>query len=155
KAPPSPIAFLDLVLPVDRAVAVSPDGCLLSGPEPTEAPDQRRWKIGFAGRSQVHLTVAHAPRAGQPVPQVVVRSLQTHQRLSLEGVDADFQFDLEVLHRGATQLLCTCDPSLRPYEVHLRQLDKWEFKPSALGQPATLDIKLREPFQGGSLRIRC
>src|SRR5437764_1271197 len=62
RVPAAPLAQLELNLPADRTLTVQPDGCVVSPPEPAEAPDRRLWKIRFAQRSALYLTISPAPR---------------------------------------------------------------------------------------------
>jgi hypothetical protein len=155
--PPAPVATLEVQAPADSVVAVASDGCLLSGPGPADAPDQRLWTVAFAGHSQVRLVV-RKDDGPNPPPPLVLAGLFSRQRLTPDAVDAEFTFDLKVLHHGVRELRCECDPGLRPYSVQLgkpsedalRSLDTWEFQEGAA--PA-LVVRLPEPFQGGTLQV--
>ncbi len=106
-----------------------------------------------------------------------MRHLLTQQELTPVSVAADYTFDVIAgtlstpSASGIRELTCECDPSLRPYEVTIDNLEKWELRgpngttdlkpvippPSGYppGVPNTLVIHLREPFQSGELSIRC
>jgi hypothetical protein len=157
EVPPAPVATLEVQVPADSVVAVASDGCLLSGPAPAETPDLRLWTVAFAGRAQVRLVVrkddGHNPR-----PPLVLAALLTRLRLTPDAVDAEFTFDLKVLHHTVEELRCECDPGLRPYRVlvgkpsedSLRPLDGWQF---VEGPAPALVVRLPEPFQGGILQV--
>jgi hypothetical protein len=158
RLPPCALTSLELDLPADRRPAVSRDLCLLSGPFPAEDPGRRLWRID-GGHSVLDLVVERAPSAEAVRPLVLAR-LQTRQELWPDLVEAEYEFQLEILHGTLRELSCTCDPGLRPYDVSLRSLetDGWELRPGAgAADPATLVIRLREPAQGllPPLRIRC
>ncbi|MBY0522421.1 MAG: hypothetical protein K2R98_03445 [Gemmataceae bacterium] len=152
--PPCAVATLELELPADRAVTVSRDAYLLSGPHPAAAADRCTWRISFAGRSQVNFVVRRAKGPNLPTPLVLSR-LQTKQELTPGQLQAEFDFDVEVLHGAVSELRCECGPGLRPYDVTIRNLESWELRAGAPTAPSTLIIRLREPFQGGSLQVRC
>src|SRR5262249_49846128 len=119
RVPPCPVALLELDVPADRVVAVL-DRSLLSGPHPAEKPDRRPWKRAGGGRGQVRLMVRRPAQAeGQPL---LLARQKTVQRLNPEGVDATFEFSLEALHEGVRELVCECDPPLRPREVVVANL---------------------------------
>src|SRR5262245_21731256 len=153
--PPAPVALLELELPRDRDVTVSSDGCVLSGPLPAEAADYARWRISFAGRSRVHLTVRRA--AGADQPPLVLASLQAVQELTPDGVEAEYRFSIRALHQGVQELRCEYDPALRPYDVTAPGLETWKPSEPAPGGagPGVLEVRLREPLQGGTLQVRC
>lgn len=157
QVPACAIASLELNLPADRLLAASQDGYLLSGPHPAEAENRRLWRLEFAGQTKVDLVV-RAGRSGGPgqPPPLVLSRLQTRQDLKSDQVAADFDFNLEVTELGVRELQFDCDPALWPYEVNVRGLETWETRPPAQpGKPSTLVVHLREPFQGGSLQLRC
>jgi hypothetical protein len=91
----------------------------------------------------------------EPPPLLAVRSLKTTQRLSPEGLDATFEFDLEALHPGIRELVAECDASLRPQEINAANLDSWEVRPGANPALVQLILRFREPLQDGSLLIHC
>jgi hypothetical protein len=160
EVPSCPVATLELDLPADRVVTISSDGCLLSGPLQAEAADHRLWRVGFAGRSSVHFTLRTADQHG-PQGGLLVGLLQTRQRLAPDGLEADFEFDVKALPQGQRELRVELDAVLRPYDVVARNLESWQVDepdPSpagALSGHAMLTVRLREPFQGGSLLVRC
>jgi hypothetical protein len=153
--PSCAVAFLELELPGDRIPIVS-EGMLLAGPEPAERSDWRRWKIGCGRRTEINLLVRQAEGPGRPEPVVLTRRLKTTQDLRPEGLEARYEFDLEVLHQGVSEVRCECDPALRPCEVSVRNLESWEVKPGATpGAPSLLIARFREPFREGTLQVRC
>src|SRR5262249_62096050 len=88
--------------------------------------------------------------SGQPL--VVVGKQTTVQVLEPDALEALYTFHLEVLRRGARELTCECDPSLRPFEVSVPNLDKWELQdPTNPGAPALLRLWPREPRHEGEL----
>ena len=110
-------------------------------------------------RSQVDLEIRRVEGPGLPPPLVLARQ-QTKQSLTPDRLLADFDFQLEVLHNGVRELQFECDPSLRPYEVTINNLElkEWKSQEGAdPGAPTRLVAQLREPFLGTlpPLRIRC
>jgi hypothetical protein len=151
--PPCPASVLELELPVDRTVTTA-DGSLVSVP-PLEPGDLRRvWKIGLSGRSQVSFLVRHAEeRATAPV---LVRRQVSSIELQPDAVEARFDFELEVPRYGVRELICEYDPTLRPYEVNLRHLEKWDpLPPAKSGGPGRFLLRLREPLYQGTLQVKC
>lgn len=157
RLPASGVASLELDLPQDRILSVPRESGLLSGPYPASRPEYRLWRLAFAGQTLVDFTVRQASGPGRPMPLVLAK-LQTTQELTPGQVQADFEFDLEVLHNGIRELTCECDPSLQPYEVSIRNLAEYNLRPGSASSPSLLEIRLSEPFQGKSpklLKIRC
>src|SRR5205085_2217125 len=76
--------------------------------------------------------------------------------LSPGGLDATFELDLEVLHRGVRTLVCACDPALRPREVVAPHLDTWEVRPGPTPtSPSLLTLRLLEPVREGVVQVTC
>lgn len=157
RVPVCGVASLELDLPEDRVLSVPRESGLLSGPYPASRPERRLWRLGFAGQTTLDLTVRQASGPGRSIPLVVAK-LHTTQELTPGQVQADFEFDLEVLHSSIRELICECEPSLRPYDVSIRNLEEWKLQPGSASTPSLLEIRLSEPFQGKSprlLKIRC
>lgn len=148
KVPECAVASLELDLPADRGLEELSGTCLVAGPYPAGAADRRRWRVGFAGRSQLDLAVRRVEGSG---PAVSAQLLAT-QELTPDGVQAEFRFDVHGLRREVRELVCECDPALRPYEVAAPGLESWEVSP---GPPALLRVRLREPLRQGVLQVRC
>jgi hypothetical protein len=151
RAPPCAIATLELTLPEDRVLVG--EGVAISGPPETEAAGL--WKVSFARRPILDLRVK--PR---PVPTdesvVVVRKLDTNQRLTPDAVEANFTFDLEVPRGVVRTLTFDCDPTLRPFEVVAPGLESWKAPPDVLPDaPFPLTVALRAPLSEGRVVVRC
>jgi hypothetical protein len=154
KVPACPVATLELDASQDRAVTAL-DGSPVSGPLPAEKPELRRWRVVFSGRPSVTLLVRPAEGPGRPAPLVFARQ-HTVQSLAPDGLEASFEFSLEVLHQGLRELVCECDPALRPREVLVAGLEGWDVKPGPRPDaPALLTVRLSEPFRGGTLQVNC
>jgi hypothetical protein len=152
--PACAVASLEIDLPADREITASPDSYLVSGPHQASG-DRRAWRIGFAGRSQVNFVVRRFKGANLPVPLVLSR-LQTRQELTPGQLQSDFDFDLEVRHGAVKELTFEATAGLRPYEVTIHDLEGWEFRPGPNPNAAgTVLVRLREPFQGGAVQVRC
>lgn len=155
RVPASAIATFELDVPVGRVVSTGAP-LLLAGPLPAESADRSRWRVDFAGRSQLDLVVRN-DKSTDPSPLLLSR-LHTRLDLGPDRLQAVFDFDLEALHPGVRELFFDCDPALEPFDVGVRNLESWELKPAANpAQSSTLSVKLREPLQGSALRlqIRC
>ncbi len=152
--PAAPVASLELDLPADREASVA-GGAVLSGPYPSEAADRRLWKIACGGRPGVNLWVRRSRPAASSGPTLFVRQ-HTMQTLVPEGLNATYQFDLEVTRPGVRFLACEIDGDLRPTEIVLANLEKSEFKAGSGAAPSLLLLTLREPLAVGqeSLQIR-
>jgi hypothetical protein len=154
KVPACPIATLELDAPADRAVTAL-DGSPVSGPLPAEKPGLSRWRVVFGGRPSVTLLARPADGPGRPAPLVLARQ-HTVQSLAPDGLEASFEFSIEVLHQGVRELVCECDPVLRPREVLVAGLEGWDVKPGPTPDaPARLTVRLSEPFRGGTLQVNC
>jgi hypothetical protein len=166
--PSCPVGTLELKVPADHQVLVPKNTVLLSGPSEAEQQGMRIWRFQFSGRSQVEFQIRRPPDT-QQTAELFVSQLQARQQITPDRLAADFDFQIEVLHTSVRELVFDCDPSLQPYEVSIRNahLKAWDFKAAekkvemapkpALQQPATLTVRLREPFQGTvqGLKIRC
>ena len=151
--PPCAVASLELELHRDYTVVLGRDAGLLTGPHPAEQADHHTWRLAFAGRSQLNFEVRRT-RGSDVARPLVLHRLKATQELKPAGCEADFDFTLEVLHGGVAELRCECDPELRPYEVNVRNLDRWSVETPAKAPPV-LVIRFRDPFEGGPLRVRC
>jgi hypothetical protein len=155
RLPDCAVAVLELELPTDR-VAIASDGSLVSGPYAAAEPDRRSWRVACGGRSGAEIRVRRAGSAARPT--LLVARQYTTQILEPEGLEAVYQIDLELLHREVTDLLLEFDPDLRPYEVTLPGIDRWQVHPpEKAGAPALLAIHLSEPLRAGreTLTVRC
>jgi hypothetical protein len=155
KIPSCAVAALELDLPADRRLTVSPDGCVVSGPQSADKSDRRLWKVGFAGRSQIHLIIQQAAGPNQSAP-LMLAALKTTQELTPDFLLSEYQFDLQAPRQGVRELVCECDPLLRPYEVSTSGMESWELLPAkTAGAPNTLVVRLHEPVTTGLLVVRC
>ncbi len=168
--PPCPVGVLELTVPADHQIHVGKNGALLSELGSPEQPGKRVWRLEFSGRSQVEIKMRR-PAEGRNIPPLFLTQVQTKQVLTPERMTADYEFQVDILHTTVRELVFDCDPSLQPYEVSLLSgvLKDWEYKVApppqkapgkkgnAVQKPATLVVRLREPFQGTlpGLRIRC
>ena len=154
--PPAPVAVVELNLPADQFLNAEA-GVALSGPFPAEMDNRRLWKISCSGQPSVTFWIHRAADAAGP-PLVFV-SQQTTQKLTPDGMDAAFQFDLEAPRPGVRFLEFQCDPELRPYEATGANGEALALQTftGATGQPARLLIRLSEPLPVGLSRVtvRC
>ena len=131
---------------------------MLSGPHPAEAENRRLWKISCSGKPGVNLWLRRAAEAAS-VPPLVFSRQQTIQKLTPEGMEAWYQFDLEAPRPGIRVLEFECDPELQRCETTWAD-GKESYaghRGRPAGQPSPLLIRLREPLPTGSetLTIRC
>ncbi len=175
KVPSSPIAALELYLPAGWQVSL-PEGGLVTGPQPlrrevlpaalqtlvqSEKPlapavpgGSRLWTIHLGGVSRLPLILRPSDRPGPT--RVVVQRQQSTQTLYPDALEAKYELDLEVQTRSVSELICECDPGLRPYAVSLANLDTWEVRRGPNPEsPSLLVLKLKEPIHEGSLRVSC
>jgi hypothetical protein len=153
RVPPCPVATLELELPADREPFVPREDGLLSGPLPAAAADRRTWRLTFGNTSQIDLSIRQSA-TGQPAPLVLARQ-RNRQDLAPGQTVCEFVLDLEVPFGSTRDLLIDCDPGLRPAEVLVRNLERWEVLPAqAAGAPTRVGVRLREPLLGGSLTLR-
>jgi hypothetical protein len=156
RIPACALTSFDLDLPADRVPRVAAEDGFLSGPLAGLTPERRLWRLECAGSSQIDLFIQNSTGPGQGSALVLAR-LQTKQRLSLNEVEADFDFNVEVLHGKVNELTFVCDPRLRPLSVSVRnsEIETWELRPARQpGTPVMLVVRLPEPFQGTALPVR-
>ncbi len=149
QAPASPLATLELNLPSHQAVVSESDAYLVSGPTPTDQKGRNLWRIEFAGQSKLDLMIR--PQTDDRAMPLILSQISATHEVRPDLVQVDFELKLEVsrqpIHRP---LVCEFDPTLRPVEVSASDLESWE-----LISPSRLQVRLRRPFQGGALQIRC
>ncbi len=151
RTPPCAIATLELTLPEDRVLVG--EGVAISGPPETEAAGL--WKVSFARRPILDLRIKPRP-ASTDEPVVIVRKLDTNQRLTPDAVEANFTFDLEVPRGIVRTLTFDCDPALRPFEVVAPGLESWKVPTGVLPEaPFPLTVVLRSPLTEGRVVVRC
>lgn len=152
RVPSAALAQLELDLPSERTLTVEPEGCLLETSK-SDLNNHQLWRVNFAGRSSLFLTVSPATRPAVPVGLMVAEQVSRHQ-IAPEGVTSEFSFDLRIGVRGLTTLTFGCDPLLKPYQIGLAagdtaRLDRPEFRVNALpGGRSELKLVFREPLAG-------
>ena len=155
QVPACPCASLELNVPADEVVSSDPATCLVVGPDPAEAPDRCSWRVSFANRTGLSLTIRRKASAGSVAPPILAE-LQTTQELGLDMLQADYEFRLEVPQAGVSEIALEYDSALHPYEVEGPSLETWEARPPR--PPAArgdLAVRFRETFRGGVVRVRC
>jgi len=125
---------------------------LVTGPTPSAAPNRRAWRLLFGGVSQIELVVRPPAEAG-PQPLVMVRQ-QNVQALSPSQALCDFSLDLDVRHGGVRELRLEYEPGLRPIDVSVRNLARWQIVDGDEDTPNQILVEFTEPFRGGSLTVR-
>ncbi|HLJ98123.1 MAG TPA: hypothetical protein VKU02_33495 [Gemmataceae bacterium] len=158
KVPSCVLTSFELELPADRTATVVGDTCLLSGPHPASSPDQRTWRLLCGGVAPIDLLVRRVSSAGDSPPLVLAR-LRTKQRLAVDLLEADYEFNLDILHSGVSELVCEGDPILQPTAVSIgnAEIETWEVRRGPTpGAPFRLRILLHEALEGNlSLRVHC
>jgi hypothetical protein len=155
ETPPCPVAALEVDVPADQVVNEEVGDCQVSGPYPSDSPNRRLWRISFADRPKLYLTIRKLDGPGQSAPLILVDQL-TEQRISPDTVLSDFRFNLTVHHQGLRNLQFNCDPSLTPYKVVAPKMEKWDLHPGPTpNAPNLLTIYLREPLRDGSIKVYC
>jgi hypothetical protein len=152
QVPSCPVASLELDLPAD--LIVMPSGRethLLTGPLATGNDGRSLWRIEFGGQAKVDLTLQARDDDFSRHPPMILAQVENTYDFSPEFAQADFEFKLEVpYHHLRKALEFEVDPVLRPIEVRVGNLEAW-------GSPSLskLIVRLKEPFQGGSVLVRC
>src|SRR5262249_42109756 len=157
EVPPCPLALLELDVPDGRAVSMLDDS-LLSGPFPTEKPGLHRWKIVCGGRfqrSKIDFRVRDADPATTETQHPLVKFVRqtTTQKLCPEGLDAVFELTVEPLSQAVRELVCECDPELRPRDVVGPNVDSWTFQEGSERAPSRITIRLSEPLHEGKWQV--
>jgi hypothetical protein len=152
--PACPISSLELDLP--PVWVVTAGGLPVMGPLAAEKPDLKRWRVTCSRPAPLSLALRRRPEAGGP-RMVMAGPLLTRQNLTPGAVETEFAFDhLRVVSGEVRELACALDASLRPYEVMAPEIESWSVRePAAVGAPATLLVRLREPLLTGALLVRC
>jgi hypothetical protein len=154
--PPCPVALLEIDVPAGRTLSMLDDS-LVSGPHPAEAADLRRWKIVCGGRRKLDFRVrpTDAPPAGSVEPPRPLVRQKTTQKLYPEGLDAAFELTVEASPRGVRELVCECDPELRPHDIVGPSVEGWSIQAGSNNGPSRLTIRLREAVREGTWQILC
>jgi hypothetical protein len=158
KLPSCVLSTIELELPADRTAMLIGDNGLLFGPQPASRADRRLWRLFCSGAPPIDLLIRQTSAAHEP-PPLVMAHLKTTQKLAPDRVEADYDFNLEVLHGSIHELLCEGDPALHPTAVSIgtTEIETWEVRPGPTPHaPFRLWIGLPERFQGLlPLRIHC
>jgi hypothetical protein len=161
ETPRTPICDLDIYLPRDLEFCEPADGCLLSGPHPSDQPDSFLWRMTFPQVSPLHLMVRRTDAAAAPQP-LVKAQLRSTVALQPDGLEADFEFDVRVLHRGLRRLLVAVSSDLDVASVRIPGLEQYAILPPgpmvgppAPGAPQLVEIRLRDDFRTGKLLLHC
>jgi hypothetical protein len=157
KVPPCPVASLDLTVPNDRIVSLFPRN---RGVLTRVDQDNRvsHWLIHLSGQSEIDLVI-HQTTGTSPL---VLSRQETKQTLFPDRVEAQFKFQVEVLHNIARKLYFEYDPPLQPFEVSIQNLALQceRYESLRRGVPHLLVVELREPILNPEqplppLLIRC
>jgi hypothetical protein len=151
--PASPVAVLELDVPVGRGVVMLKDGALLSGPHEAEKADLRRWRIVCGGRPSIDVLILPLDRS-EDSPTPFLRQRTTH-KLDPQGLDTTFELTLEASTRSVRELVCECDSELRLREVIGPNVGDCIFQNGDERKPSRLTIRLREAMRAGTWQIQC
>jgi hypothetical protein len=153
--PASSLASVEVELPEDRVIELTSENCLLSSAASANK-GRRLWRIDCPGSSQVDFLVQRVIRAAQALPLLLAR-LRARQNITLDQIEADFDFNVEVVHGSLRELSFECDPELRPLSVSVRNIEceSWEWQPGAApGKHGRLQLRLPAPVPAGALAVR-
>jgi hypothetical protein len=142
--PGCPAAVLEVELPADRALAAL-DGALVSGPLASGSQGRKLWRVACDDRTHLPLLVR---RGGRAAPVILARA-RTVQKLTPDGLESLTSFSLEVLHHELTEIVCECDPVLRPTDVVAPGLKEWKVEGSRVR------VRLERPLRQGVVELRC
>src|SRR5262249_49992884 len=145
--PPAPVAVLELNLPAEYVVNAGA-GATLSGPHPAAADARRLRKARGSGQPGVSLWVRRAADAADGPALVFVRQTTT-QKLTPEGQEALFEFELEAPRPGVRVLDFEHDPQLRPCEVTGANVESWQGARGWVGRGAGPAVRRRRPRPAG------
>jgi hypothetical protein len=144
KVPPCPAGLFEITLPADHTLS-SLDGTLVSGPHAADNPGSSLWKVACGERAHLQLLIR---RGGQAEPLLLARQ-KTLQKLSPDGLEAVVSFHVEALHQEVRELICECDPILRPIDVVAPFLEGWKVNGKEV------HIRMERPLREGVIEIRC
>ncbi len=144
RIPACPAASMEINLPADHALSAL-DDTLVSGPFPAENPGRALWKVVCGGKANLPLLIR---RGGRAEPLLLSRQ-KTLQKLSPDGLESLTSFQIEALHQEVRELICECDPILRPIEVVAPYLEGWEVRGNQVV------IRLERPLREGTVEVRC
>jgi hypothetical protein len=151
QAPPCAASLLELTLPADYRVSVSPPSVLLQGPDFGGSPKWRVWRLNFAGRSKVSL-VLRRTSGRDSMPTLLLAGTQARQQLFPDRQLAEYKVTVEALHQPLQELTFDLDRELRPTEVTCTGLPlrDWEVRQPEKGKAGSpvLIVRLREPLRG-------
>jgi hypothetical protein len=156
RIPSCTLTSFELDLPADRFLTISRDTCLISGPQPTEVPQRRLWRITCPSQTQIDLLIRRLP-GPEDRPPFILASVRSVQTLAPDVIEAEFDFNVRVVHGTVREFVCQLDPALRPLAITSRyaEIDRWDLQDGASpGSPSQLRIRLREPFGGSPLHLQ-
>ncbi|MFO0966300.1 MAG: hypothetical protein U0793_12050 [Gemmataceae bacterium] len=165
RLPPALTGTLELILPDE--FTLSAQDLPVSGPREVEVKGKNAWSLQIGGRSQVELSLRRNLE-GERTAGAVLAQAHTRVQVWPQAQAADFEFQIDLLHTGARELLLRCDPDLEPYEITARTADVvgWDIRDGKAPDPKKkgetigqrqIVVRLREPARGplAGLRVRC
>lgn len=145
QVPACAAASLELTLPAEFLLLVSPSAGLVFGPEEAGNAGQRLWQVEFSGKPHVNLVLRRSSGPGALAPLHLVH-LHSRQQLYPDHVQVEYRCQIEVLHSSVRQLVFDWPAALVVQEVTCGNLEL-----SGWDTPAgtsTLVVDFRQPVQG-------
>lgn len=158
--PAAPVSTLELRLPGDTAPVSQQSHVLIAGPFDAETPKLRIWRLQVTGKGVFELLLRPTSvTAGSGSLIAAVEAVHTHQPALL---NADFDWQIDVLHHPVQELTFEIDSRLQPYDVSIKgpEIREWqtrEEKRDKGGPVHVLTLRFREPFVGSipGCKIKC
>lgn len=151
--PASPIANLELELPIHLRPIFPQDDVICTGPEPVDDEGKNQaWHVSFGGLDHLEISVRPAATTGQPPPPVQSAIAARHD-LSTGQVLSQFAFDFKALRRDLVEMLVEHDPDLTVTDVSAFNLESWRALNGVFGGKRRVAVRFREQVVGGQLRV--
>ncbi|MBX9677789.1 MAG: hypothetical protein K2X38_03415 [Gemmataceae bacterium] len=158
--PGAPVSTLELRLPGDTAPVAPQSNVLITGPFDSELPKVRIWRLQITGKGNFELLLRPSSvTAGAGSLIAAVEAMHTHQPALL---NADFDWQIDVLHHPVQELTFEMDARLQPYDVSIKgpEIREWqtrEEKREKGGPVQLLTLRFREPFVGSiaGCKVKC
>ena len=151
--PVSPLASLELELPIGLTPILTHEEAMLSGPFAIDGSERHQnWRIAFGGLGHLEISLRSATSTGGPQPPIQ-SATSTRQEVSPGLVLSQSTFEFKVLRGDVSELIIEHDPDLTVSDVEVNNLEGWRALPGTTGGRKRISIRLREPARGGQIRI--
>ena len=151
RVPSTPVAVLELELPVGQTPTVPAADVLLTGPfRVVGDPLRATWRFRFGGRTRLAFTVHPTTTVGV----MAAASLVARYDISPGQLQCGFEYDLRPAKGTTSDWTFTIDPGLRITDVVVNNRAGWSVDSGAgSGGPRRLRVSLRQPGAGGKVLI--